>query len=275
LPNCKFTKKSAKTNTFAANISMLLPYITDYISTLDNPSGVFRTLENIAVERDIYGEPDFRAGNSAAIFTYPDHCGKRRSLKCYIRPNPYLHTIYSYVEQLRSPLLPSVRLLREELYVHSLSGDAGWVDLVEGEWTDGQTLDAIVRKAIHTGNKTLLRELADAFDILCRRLSAEEWAHGDLKPENIIVRSETSDGCTGTVCVPPNVSLTLIDCDAMWIPALAGQKAVELGTPPWRDPERTAAHFDKHIDDYPMMTISSSLHAIAVAPDGPEARFFL
>ena len=73
-------------------------------------------------------------------------------------------------------------------------------------------------------------------------LEQQEWAHGDLKPENIIVR--------------PDGTLSLVDCDAMWIPALAGRPAVELGTPPWRDPARTPAHFDHTIDNHAVKEIS-------------------
>jgi hypothetical protein len=240
---------------------MLRLSITDYIATLENPTGVFRTLAGVEVERDIYGEPAIRAGNSAAVFTYlaDDAVGKtgnsrRRFLKCYIRPNPHLRTIYEYVERTAPPLLPAVRLLRDELYVHTLSGAAGWVDLVEGEWTEGVTLDAEVARAAREGDTVRLGRLAAAFDGLCRELLASEWAHGDLKPENIIVRNGGD-------------ALTLIDCDAMWIPALAGMRASELGTIAYRHPARTAAHFDKRMDDYAALLISVSLHALALASE--------
>ena len=229
------------------------PSISDYIGSLENPEGVFRTLTGVAVERDIYGEVGFRAGNSAAIFTYTDEGRGRRFLKCHIRPNLHLRTIYEYVRRHRPEIVPQMRLLRDELFVHSPTGDAGWMDVVEGEWTEGKTLDVEVAYAAKAGNKTRLCELARAFDSLCEKLLAEEWAHGDLKPENIVVGS---DG-----------RMVLIDCDAMWIPELAGQKAAELGTPAYRHPERTASHFSKCIDDYPAMLISASLHALALAPE--------
>jgi hypothetical protein len=53
----------------------------------------------------------------------------------------------------------------------------------------------------------------------------------------------------------------------MWIPSLTGCRAAELGTPSFRHPARTAAHFDKRIDDYPALLISVSLHALALAPE--------
>jgi serine/threonine protein kinase len=285
---------------------MLRPTINDYIDALENPTGVFRTLGEATVDRDIYDRPALRAGNSAAVFTCgvcgggggsdclgrsdnPNNPGDtgdtRHFLKCYIRPNPHLRTIYEYIERLSPPLLPTVRLLRDELYVHSLSSEAGWVDVVEGEWIPGETLDREVARAALAGDSVRLGRLADAFDGLCRELLAAEWAHGDLKPENIIVRKEGAGEIaeagtdvqeagtdvreeSSTPSAPLSLpQLTLIDCDAMWIPALAGCRATELGTPAFRHPARSAEHFDKRIDDYPAVLISVSLHALALAPE--------
>lgn len=231
---------------------MLRPAITDYMATLENPEGVFRTLGEISAERDIYGAVQFLAGNSAAIFRYTAADGQRRFLKCYIRPNRHLRTIYDYIESQRPPLLPWVRLLREEIFVHTPDGGTGWVDVVEGEWTEGETLAAAIARSVRRGDGKRLGKLADAFDTLAGELAAAEWAHGDLKPENIVVR--------------PDGSLILIDCDAMWVPPLKGQKGVELGTPPYRDPERTPDDFDKSIDDRPVHLISAALHALALRP---------
>lgn len=47
-------------------------------------------------------------------------------------------------------------------------------------------------------------------------LLSQEFVHGDLKPDNIIVRE---DG-----------RLVLVDYDGMFVPAMRGQKARELGS---------------------------------------------
>jgi hypothetical protein len=231
---------------------MFRPTITDYVGTLGNPVGVFRALGDVDIDCDVYGAPVVHVGNSAAIFTYTGSGGGRRFLKCYIRPNPYLREIYDYIARERPPLLPRVGLLREELFVHSFDGESGWVDVVEGEWIEGETLAAAVARAARNDDGERLAQLAAAFDGLCAEIAAVEWAHGDLKPENIIARAE---------------GLSLIDCDAMWIPALKGRPAVEFGTPPWRDPTREATKiFDKTIDLHPARLISQTLHTLATNP---------
>jgi hypothetical protein len=229
----------------------MLPRVTDYVRTLENPHGVFRTLGEVAVDRNVYGEVELHSGNNSVIFTYMSGIGKR-FLKCYTRHNPYLREIYGYIERVRPQILPRVRLLPAELYVATLAGEARWVDVVEGEWTEGTTLERAIARTVKTDNRERLSELAISFDTLCRRLLAEEWAHGDLKPENIVV---ASDG-----------AMTPIDCDAVWIPELAGLQACELGTPAYRHPARDESWFDKHIDDYSMMLISASLWTLALDP---------
>jgi hypothetical protein len=230
---------------------MMLPRVTDYVHAVENPHGVFRTLGEVAVTQNVYGEVELHAGNNSVIFTYLSGRAKR-FLKCYTRHNPHLHTIYSYIERVRPRLLPRVRLLPAELYVTTLAGKAGWVDVVEGEWLAGETLDRAIANAAKNGDSQRLGELARRFDELCRALLAGEWAHGDLKPENIVVA--------------PDETMTPIDCDAMWIPELAGQRACELGTPAYRHPARDESWFSKQIDDYSMMLISVSLHALALDP---------
>ena len=80
----------------------------------------------------------------------------------------------------------------------------------------------------------------------------QPFAHGDLKPDNILVRED------GT--------LVLVDYDGMYVPAMKGQKARELGSPDFRHPLRTEDDFDEHIDDFPLVSILLSLKAISINP---------
>lgn len=95
--------------------------------------------------------------------------------------------------------------------------------------------------------------LAYSFSRLAMWLLPQPFAHGDLKPDNILVRS---DG-----------SLTLVDYDGMYVPAMQGQRARELGSPDFRHPLRTGDDFNEHIDDFPAVSILLSLKLIAQNPD--------
>lgn len=56
----------------------------------------------------------------------------------------------------------------------------------------------------------------------------------------------------------------LVDYDGMYVPAMQGQKARELGSPDYRHPLRTEDCFNEHIDDFPLALIGMSLKAIAL-----------
>ncbi len=88
------------------------------------------------------------------------------------------------------------------------------------------------------------------FDDIAIRLLKKEWAHGDIKPENIIINKS---------------NITLIDHGSCYIPSYK-LKSNELGTPQYQHPRRNATYFNKHIDDYPIALISATLHTIAYDP---------
>ena len=115
------------------------------------------------------------------------------------------------------------------------------------DWVEGQTLDKYIRKNID--NKQTLQKLANNFKQLAIWLLKQPFAHGDLKPDNILVKE---DG-----------SLVLVDYDGMFVPAMQGQKARELGSPDFRDPSRLEKDFDNNIDNFPIVSILLSLELIA------------
>ena len=97
-----------------------------------------------------------------------------------------------------------------------------------------------------------LAGLSAAFDTLAAAMVSDRTAHGDLKPENLIV--------------DPAGALHPIDFDAAFLPAFAGEQSPELGTAAYQHPARTAADFDASLDDYPAALISTALHALRVDP---------
>ena len=114
------------------------------------------------------------------------------------------------------------------------------------DWVEGQTLDKYIRKIIN--NEQALHSLANSFRQLAIWLSDQPFAHGDLKPDNILVKE---DG-----------SLVLVDYDGMFVPAMQGQKAREMGSPDFRNPSRTEDDFDKNIDTFPIISILLSLELL-------------
>ena len=213
--------------------------LRQYLTTLDDPRGLTRTLRDLEPCRDAEGQLRYTAGNSAAVFRIR-LAGRLRTLRCYARPPRHLQEIYG------EGYLP------RELYLYDSPRSGTWVDTVLGDWIEGETLQETIRHAAAARDTARLRSLAEAFDRLAAALVADDRAHGDLKPENIVVA--------------PDGTLHPIDLDASFLPAFAGETSPELGTAAFQHPARTVADFDARLDDYPAALITAALHALALDP---------
>ena len=91
---------------------------------------------------------------------------------------------------------------------------------------------------------------AIAFCKMAAWLRSQPFAHGDIKPDNIMVR--------------PDGNLTLVDYDGMFVPAMKGQKSPTIGTKDFSHPLRTVDDFDESIDDFALASIALSLKAISL-----------
>lgn len=214
--------------------------LRQYLLTLDDSRGLTRTLGDVDVCRDAQGRMLFHAGNSAVVFRIRRN-GRIRSLRCYLRPMRRLRAIYGD------------RLLERELYLFTSSETGVWVDVVLGDWIEGITLREAAIRAAEAHDKQRLETLAAAFDALAAAMVSDDRAHGDLKPENLIVDAEGR--------------LHPIDLDAAFLPAFAGERSPELGTAAYQHPARTEADFDERLDDYPAALISTALHALSEEPE--------
>lgn len=119
------------------------------------------------------------------------------------------------------------------------------------DWVEGETLDKYIKN--HINEPACLNLLVGRFGIFADWLLKQPFAHGDLKPDNIIVKD---DG-----------SLVIVDYDGMFVPKMRGQKARELGSPDFRHPQRTEDDFDEHIDDFAIVTLLLTIKAIALNPN--------
>ena len=133
-----------------------------------------------------------------------------------------------------------------------------WADVVVDDWIEGETLTRTLDRAAANGDKPLVARLAAAFDTLAARLLPAEWAHGDLKPDNLIWDGQR---------------LRPIDFDAMFLPEFRGRRSPELGTRAFQHPARTEADFDASLDDYPAAVIATAAHAASFFLNSQGRRF--
>lgn len=228
-----------------------LPTISQYIQSVREPYALFKTLGMFECERDIDLEPKHSSGNNGVIFKITRN-QSTLLLKCYTNSTEFSSAIYNFVGRLESRYMIKAQLLPSEMYVYDHCENGAFYDVVIAPWIEGETLDKTLRRAAIYGDVQQLTLLAERFDTMALYLLSQTWAHGDIKPENIIVT--------------PELQLILIDYDAMFIPDLAGKTSYELGTPPYQHHLRNNTMFNKNIDDYSLAIISTLIHAVALQP---------
>jgi ribosomal protein S18 acetylase RimI-like enzyme len=173
-------------------------------------------------------------GNSAIVFEVMFE-GRKMALRVYMRKHPNLQAIYGD------------RYYPKELLVHSSHTDYTLADVVLCDWYEGESLQRKIEQCYDKPSK--MRALSKMFEEFAISLLNERWAHGDIKPENIIL---SSDG------------LHLIDFDAMYREGFTSDDCVEIGTQQFQHPSRDKSTFSRDIDDYPIALITTALAAMAL-----------
>ena len=235
---------------------MNFPLISEYVEAVKMAEDNFDELCHLRLVLDKDGQPVMSSGNFAVVFKMRDtESGKFHAVRCFHREQEGRAESYRQIEealrQVQSPYLVSFRYMDKELFVDSKqTGGETEFPVLLMDWVEGVTLDRYIRE--HIDDKDALEVLAYRFSLMASWLIAQPFAHGDLKPDNILVR--------------PDGTITLIDYDGMFVPSMQGQSARELGSPDFRHPLRKEADFDGSIDDFPLVSILLSLKAIAVNP---------
>ena len=232
---------------------MNYPLISEYIEAIKNAEDNFNGLTNLRPVYTDEGEITMSSGNFAVVFKMKEESsGKLYAVKCFLREQEGRDIAYQQItdelEYMSSNYLCSIKYFPKELFVDStVSSDTEFPVLLM-DWVEGVTLDKYVHQ--HKSDKYALQLITYQFCKMAAWLMSQPFAHGDLKPDNILV---TEDG-----------TLVLVDYDGMYVPAMQGQKARELGSPDYRHPLRTEDCFNEHIDDFPLALIGMSLKAIAL-----------
>lgn len=224
----------------------IYPSISQYMDTIKQaaiaPDEYFDKLKYLQPVLDSNGDPIMSSGNFAVVFKMKDESGKQYAVRCFHRAQQGREKNYKLIcdelAKVSSPYLSPIKYYEKELFI-----DTDEYPVLLMDWVDGTTLDKYIRKVLD--NKKALRQLTDNFRKLSIWLLSQPFAHGDLKPDNILVKK---DG-----------SLVLVDYDGMYVPAMQGQRAREIGSPDFRSPLRTEMDFDKNIDNFPIVSILLSL----------------
>lgn len=231
---------------------MQYPIISEYINSIMCAEENFATLINLRPVLDTGGQPIMSSGNFAVVFKMKDVTnGKNYAIKCFLknqdgRAESYI-AISKQLEWMQSSYIVHPRYLDFELFVDTTHSTQNYFPILIMEWVEGITLGNYIKENID--NKYLLESLAYRFSFFAKWLIPAPIAHGDLKPDNILINKKGD--------------IVLVDYDGMYVPEMKGQKARELGSPDYQLFNRNVDNFDERIDDFSIIVLLLSIAAIA------------
>ena len=231
---------------------MQYPLISEYVKAIQDAGDNLEQLAHLTPVLDDHGEPYRSSGAFAVVFKMQDkRTGKYYALKCFTeelqgRAEAY-RQIADELDLLDSPYITSVKYMEKELFVDSQCEEDEFPVLLM-DWVDGETMEAYI--AANYRNQSAMLMLSYRFGKMAAWLRTQSFSHGDIKPDNIIVR--------------PDGSLTLVDYDGMFVPSMKGSQSPTIGTRDFSHPLRTVDDFDETIDDFSLASIALSLKAISM-----------
>ena len=231
---------------------MQYPTISEYVKAIQDAGDNLEELAHLTPVLDDHGEPYRSSGAFAVVFKMQDKSsGKYYALKCFTeeqegRADAY-RQIADELDLLDSPYITSVKYMEKELFVDSQCEEDEFPVLLM-DWVDGETMEAYI--AANYQNQSAMSMLCYRFGKMAAWLRSQSFAHGDVKPDNIIIR--------------PDGSLTLVDYDGMFVSSMKGSKSPTIGTKDFSHPLRTVDDFDETIDDFSLASIALSLKAISM-----------
>ena len=231
---------------------MQYPLISEYVRAIQDASNNLDELAHLVPVLDDHGEPYRSSGAFAVVFKMKDEqTGKCYALKCFTEEQEGRAEAYRQIadelDMVDSPYITSVKYMEKELFVDSQCEEDEFPVLLM-DWVEGETMEAYIAANYH--NQSAMSMLCYRFGKMAAWLRTQSFAHGDVKPDNIIIR--------------PDGSLTLVDYDGMFVPSMKGSQSPTIGTRDFSHPLRTVDDFDETIDDFSLASIALSLKAISM-----------
>jgi hypothetical protein len=227
------------------------PSGASYVEALQNTTLCFDEpdLKGAKVELDRLSRPKPISGNFASVFSVTADNGRRYAVKCFTREVADQEFRYRAISAHLASLEHDWKVGFDYL-PHGIMVEGRRYPVLKMDWVEATSLTRWIDQHIH--DPRALAGVADRFAALVGELASAGVAHGDLQHGNLLV---TTDG-----------SLRLVDYDGMYVPALQGIAAAEMGHRNYQSPVRSQTDFDLGIDRFSSWVIYLSLVAIAAEP---------
>ncbi len=225
------------------------PEPSDYQIAIQNPNLVLREpdLRTARVRVDRLGMPVVSSGGFAFSFYLQAEDESQWVVRCFKADSPDRRARYAAISRFLNahpdPLLLDVDYIEEGILVNG-----AWYPIVKMPLVRGVTLQRAIEAEITAGSS--VSHLSGKFRTLVNRLQQLKIAHGDLQHGNIMVQ---------------HGELVLVDYDGMYVPALRGWPAAEMGSAAYQHPLRQD-QFSPTLDRFSALVIDMALQALVAAP---------
>lgn len=230
---------------------MQYPSLREYKAAISNTKNInipFFTAKSIQIFLNKQGMPYMSVGGFGAVFQIKDKNENHYALKVFTRDAPGRAERYKALNDTlqitKFPFMVDFHYVGEGLKVGK-----EYYPVVVMEWGQGQNLDRAIENDLNDdGQFQSASTIAGNLYLMIKTLQEWKMGHGDLQEGNLIV---------GT-----NDSITLIDYDGMFVPALDGREANEIGLADFQHPARGNSAFGSTIDDFSLLSIIFQLAII-------------
>lgn len=193
---------------------MQYPLISEYVESIRNAEDNFDKLTYLRPVIDDNGAPIMSSGNFAVVFKMTDG-NKNYAMKCFTKEQEGRAEAYQQIadelEDIDSSYLASINFFEKELFV-DCKCDENEFPVLLMDWIEGESMEKYI--ADNYQDNYAMSMLCYRFCKMAAWLRSQPFAHGDLKPDNIMVR--------------PDGKLTLVDYDGMFVPAMKGRNPRQL-----------------------------------------------
>lgn len=232
---------------------MNYPLISEYTEAIVSAEDNFNELTNLRPVLDSSGRPIMSSGNFAVVYKMRDiKTDKLYAVKCFTREQRGREEAYKkisdYIQKVYCDYIVKVNYYPDELYVDTNQSGTSEFPVLTMDWIEGMGLEEYISQ--NANNHDKLDLLSSNFIDLISSLLPKHFAHGDLKPDNIIIDSDDK--------------IKLIDYDGMFVPSMEGEISPELGTPKFQFRNRKPEDFNEYIDDYGALYLSILIRLVVV-----------
>jgi len=228
-------------------MQIIWPNPQEYNEAVQNPRLAFTDpeLQQGNPELNQLGLPRPTTGSFATVYRLM--CSqKSRAVRCFLRSAYDQELRYARISQhIKDAKLTCT--VGFEYQPEGIKFRGRRLPILKMEWVDGVTLDNFIKTVYN--NSEIMLALAERFFNVYRELQQAGIAHGDLQHGNLIVSGN---------------DLRLIDYDGMYVPALAGKAATEIGHRNYQHPFRSNQDFGPNLDNFSAWVIFISLYALSI-----------